>query len=43
MYDEYPGIRAFIDYESMQNMEIITYTFKNGCLGFRVMTDYEFR
>jgi hypothetical protein len=43
MYEEYPGIRAFIDYESMQNMEIITYTFKNGCLGFRVMTDYEFR
>jgi hypothetical protein len=43
VYEEYPGIRAFIDYEKIKYKSHITYTFKNGILGLRVMTDYEFK
>ncbi len=41
-YDEYPGIRTFLDYEEMKDKKHITYTFKEGILGLRVMTEYEF-
>lgn len=41
-YDEFPGIRTFLDYEEMRNANRITYTFKKGILGMRVMTDYQF-
>jgi len=41
-YDEYPGVRIFLDYEEMRDKKHITYTFKEGILGLRVMTEYEF-
>lgn len=41
-YDEYPGIRMFLDYEAMKYRNYVTYTFKKGILGIRVMTDYQF-
>ncbi|HET6225621.1 MAG TPA: hypothetical protein VFF27_05025, partial [Bacteroidia bacterium] len=41
-YSEFPGIRMFMDIDQMTNMTNIRYTFKNGLLGFRVMSDYEF-
>jgi hypothetical protein len=42
VYSEYPGLRIFLDYEEMKYQNHITYTFKSGLLGFRVMTDHEF-
>lgn len=41
-YANYPGIRFFLDYSQMQYAGTITYTFKTGALGFRVMSDYKF-
>jgi hypothetical protein len=41
-YSEFPGIRMFLDIDEMRNKNNIRYTFKNGLLGFRVMSDYEF-
>ena len=41
-YDDMVGLRCFADYEAMSYSTKITYTFKNGLLGFRVMTDYKF-
>lgn len=41
-YSEYPGVRTFLDYEEMRNRKHVTYTFKKGILGLRVMTDHEF-
>jgi hypothetical protein len=41
-YSAYPGIRMFWDYEQMEHCRKITYTFKTGFLGIRVMTEYEF-
>jgi hypothetical protein len=42
-YEEYPGIRTFLDYEEMRNKKHVTYTLKKGILGFRVVTDYVFK
>ena len=41
-YHQYPGIRMFMDYEQMKLCNTITYTFADGLLGLRVMTDYKF-
>jgi hypothetical protein len=41
-YDEYIGIRFFFDYEQMKNSRYITYTFRDGLFGIRVMTKYQF-
>jgi len=41
-YDKYYGIRIFMDNESIKGRQI-TYTFKTGIFGIRVMTDYEFK
>ncbi|MFZ6051821.1 J domain-containing protein [Halocola ammonii] len=41
-YEEYEGIRLFFDFESMKEAKIITYTFADGLLGWRVVKDYEF-
>lgn len=40
-YEKYYGIRVFMDKENIKGGRI-TYTFKTGILGIRVMTDYEF-
>ena len=40
-YEKYYGIRTFIDSENIKGWQI-TYTFKTGIFGIRVMTDYEF-
>ena len=40
MYADYPGIRVFIDYDSIKG-STIKYTFKEGLFGLRVMTNYE--
>jgi hypothetical protein len=42
MYDEYPGIRYFMDYNMMDGKNKITYTMADGLFGLRVMKDYEF-
>lgn len=41
-YSEYPIIRIFFDYEPMQYKNHITYTFKDGLFGIRIMKDYHF-
>ncbi len=41
-YDEYSGIRLFMSYDEVRFNNTITYTFKKGLLGMRVMTDYSF-
>jgi hypothetical protein len=41
-YREYYFLRFFMDYNEMGNSDKIRYTFKDGLLGFRVMTRYEF-
>ncbi len=41
-YNAYPGVRTFLNYEEMQGMQTITYTFADGLLGIRVMKDYKF-
>lgn len=42
VYDNYYGIRVFISEENIKGGYKITYTFKTGILGLRVMTDYSF-
>ena len=41
-YKNYPGIRVFLDFESISHFRKITYTFETGLFGIRVMKDYEF-
>lgn len=41
-YAAYPGIRTFLDYETMQHATSITYTFRNGLFGIAVVTDFKF-
>lgn len=41
-YDNYYGIRVFVSEENIKGGYKITYTFKTGILGIRVMTDYSF-
>ena len=41
-YQEFIGLRVFWDYEKMEGAQSGSYTFKEGCFGFRVMTDYIF-
>lgn len=41
-YDKYYGIRTFLSEENIKGGYQITYTFKTGILGIRVMTDYGF-
>lgn len=42
IYDEYFGIRTFISSKNIEPGKKINYTFKTGCLGIRVMTDYSY-
>lgn len=41
-HDAYPGIRMFWDFQKLAPCSKITYTFKTGLFGIRVMTDYHF-
>lgn len=41
-YDNYYGIRVFVSEENIKGGYKITYIFKTGILGLRVMTDYSF-
>ncbi len=41
-YENYYGIRVFQDYQQMTASNCITYTFKTGIFGIRVMKDYKF-
>ena len=41
-YQAYPGIRMFWNFDKMRYGNNITYTFREGILGIKVMTDYEF-
>jgi len=41
-YAEFPGIRVFWSLDVMRNRDRITYTFKEGHLGVKVMTGYKF-
>ncbi len=41
-YSQYPEIRSFTNYDQVLGKTHITYTFKEGLFGFRVMTHYEF-
>ena len=41
-YEKYYGIRIFVNFEQMRYSNRITYTFKEGLFGIRVMSDYEF-
>ncbi len=41
-YDGMVGLRFFADYDAMKYSDRIVYTFKDGLLGIRVMTDYTF-
>ncbi len=41
-YENFWGIRTFISVENIGPTEKITYTFKKGILGLRVMVDYDF-
>lgn len=41
-YSEFPGIRVFWSYQAMEGYDQITYTFAEGLLGLRVMTDHRF-
>lgn len=40
-YDEYLGIRFFMDYQELENKQSIRYTFKDGLFGYRVVTAIE--
>ncbi len=40
-YSNFPQLRLFIDYEKVKNGSKITYNFKNGIFGFKVMTGYK--
>lgn len=42
-YEKFPGIRTFIDYNEMEYKNQVSYTFKTGVLGIRVMTKHEFK
>jgi hypothetical protein len=42
-YSEYYFLRFFMESSDIGNNSRITYTFKNGLLGFRVCTGYEFK
>ncbi len=39
-YEEYYGLRSFSDYTALEENNRITFTFKEGLFGLRVMTDY---
>lgn len=41
-YGEYYGMRVFLDYTPIANNNSITFTFKDGLLGLRVVTAYRF-
>ena len=41
-YNNQPWFRTFFDYDAMVDKNKITYTFKNGCLGLRVLVNSEF-
>lgn len=41
-YRDYYGIRVFLDYKPIAENDLITYTFKDGLLGVRVMTGARF-
>ncbi len=41
-YGAYFGVRVFIDHQTLIDSDLITYTFKDGLFGLRVMADYEF-
>ncbi len=41
-YEEFIGLRVFWEYEKMEGAQSVSYTFKDGCFGFKVMTDYNF-
>lgn len=41
-YQDYPGIRVFFNYNAMANENQVTYTFREGILGLRVMTGFKF-
>jgi len=42
-YENYPGLRLFMDYNEMQYSNEIIYTFEKGLFGIPVMKDYTFR
>jgi len=42
VYSRYLGIRVFWSLDAMARHDRVTYTFKEGRLGVRVMTDYKF-
>lgn len=42
-YEEYEGLRVFLNYSELLQNNHITYTFKTGIFGARVMTDYELK
>ncbi len=41
-YQEYAYFRFFLNFENMKNKHQITYVFKEGLLGFRVLNSYQF-
>lgn len=43
MYSDYLGIRIFVNIESMEYAQRITYRFEDGLFGLRVMKDHEFK
>jgi hypothetical protein len=40
-YDEYKGIRMFINYNELIGRNLVIYTFEDGLFGLRVMKSYE--
>jgi hypothetical protein len=42
-YNNQPWFRTFFDYDAMVNKNKITYTFRRGCLGLRVLVNHEFK
>ncbi len=42
-YEDYKGLRFFLDYSELQAGNQITYTFETGLLGIRVMKKYEIK
>lgn len=40
-YEEYFGLRAFIDINEIRRSNYVTFTFKKGILGFRVLKEYK--
>lgn len=41
-YKEYKGLRVFLFFDEVKGNNTVTYTFKTGILGIRVMKDYKF-